>query len=697
MKNLFKSMMAVAVAAMSFTACSTDVTEDIAPAQEFTVKINAAAPETRTVFGTLDEGEYPTLWEGNEKIKVALNYATAKNSTAVEISDDGTTAVFTADLSADTTAPYTVYAVSPANVVNSQYINNSYNSWSLTIPANQTPTAISCDSAAQVLVGQSVASETRPTSVDIDFSHLTAYAKINFTNVALGTATVNSVTITADQNIAGKFYYYVADNTHGDTAGSIEANGATQTVTVTTSNLNRVWVALAPTAVSELTFTINTDQGAITKKVTGLNKEFKSGVVATFNVDMTGKTIEKGDKYTLVTDLSVLAEGDNVIIVAAEDDKALSTTWTSNNNTPTDIAKNENVIIPTTSVEILTVEDAGVNLYKFKNSAGKYIYASGTGNHLKLTETVAENCYWDITVDSSTGAAVMIAQTSATQKYLQYNKDNGLFSCYANTQKPVALYYYSNGGTKIAIDPQIIPAKTAIEIAATDTYAEVGLTVRGITGDVDIDWDAEWIDDAEVTDNTLYLTILKNTTSETREGSITISGGGASATITISQLGAVAGATVYTLTNKEICDWLTANDSTSSSYVNVSIESESGVWTANMSANKSNTFIQFRNKSNSFIKTPVFDKPIKSISFKMNAKQTSSRNIYVVPTNATFPSGDTAYSTSNILATNYGSVATGTTGGTVIINLSDTTQNQVMIVAQGGAIYVDEISVTCAD
>ena len=116
-----------------------------------------------------------------------------------------------------------------------------------------------------------------------------------------------------------------------------------------------------------------------------------------------------------------------------------------------------------------------------------------------------------------------------------------------------------------------------------------------------------------------------------------------------------------------------------------------------MSANKSNTFIQFRNKSNSFIKTPVFDKPIKSISFKVSTKQTTSRNIYVVPTNATFPSGDTAYSTSNILATNYGNVATGNTGGTVIINLSDTTQNQVMIVAQGGATYVDEISVTCAD
>lgn len=687
-------MMAIAVAAMSFTACSNDLTEDVTPSQEITVQINAVENLSRTHFGDLNEGKYPTLWDATDKVKVALNYATAKNSTNTEVSTDGTTAVFTADLSAETTAPYTVYAVSPAEVVNSTYINNSYNSWTLTIPANQTPTTTSCDPAAQVLVGQSAASETRPTSVDIAFSHLTAYAKINFTNVALGTATVNSVTITADQDIAGKFYYYVADNTHGDTAGSVEANGAVKSITITTSELNNVWVALAPTAVSELTFTINTDQGPIIKEVTSLNKEFKSGVVATFNVDMAGKTIEKADKYTLVTDLSVLAEGDNVIIAAAEDNKALSTTWTSNNNTPTDITKNENTIIPTSSVEILTVEDAGINLYKFKNSEDKYIYAPGTGNHLKLTETLGDNRYWDITVDSSTGAAVVVAQTSATQKYLQYNSDNGLFSCYANTQKAVALYYKSNGGAKIAIEPQIIPAKTAINLAATDTYAEVGLTLRGITEDVDTNWTAEWIDDAEVTDNTLYITVLENKTSEAREGSITLMGGSVETTITVSQLGKVAGS-VYTLTNGEICSWLTANGINTSSYVDASIESESGTWTANMSGNKSNTFLQIRKEKKSFAKTPVFDKPIKSITFKLNSKQTAGKYIYVIPANTELITD--AYTTSNILATNYGSATTAAGEQTIVIELTDKTQNQVMIVASGSTIYINEISVTCAE
>ena len=115
MKNLFKSMMAIAVAAMSFTACSTDVTEDIAPVEKFTVKINAVSPESRTVFGDIDGSKYPTLWDATDKVKASLNMTTAKNSTETTIADGGTTASFKLSLN-ESTAPYTIYAISPANV-----------------------------------------------------------------------------------------------------------------------------------------------------------------------------------------------------------------------------------------------------------------------------------------------------------------------------------------------------------------------------------------------------------------------------------------------------------------------------------------------------------------------------------------------------------------------------------------------------
>lgn len=685
-------MMAIAVAAMSFTACSNDLTEDVTPSQEFTVQINAVENLSRTHFGDLNEGKYPTLWDATDKIAASLANSNNKASdVATYVSDDNKTASFKVELNtANATAPYVVYAASPSTAVVSG-VHATYKSWNLNIPSSQKPTATSCDPAAQIVVGQSESSETLPSSVNIEFSHVTAYAKINFTNVALGEAKVESINIEADQNIAGRFYRYVA----GEKVGTTEANSPTKIITIDTSELTNVWVALAPTAVSKLTFTINTDKGAITKEV-AVNKEFKSGVVATFNVDMTGKTITTPDVYTLVTDLSVLAEGDNVVIAAADYNFAMGTTWNTNNNAQTAITKSDNTITPTAAVQILTVYDAGTNLYKF--SAGKdgenekYIHAPGGGNYLRGTTTEADNCYWDITVDSTTGAATMVAQTTETQKNLRYNDYNGIFSCYASGQNPVALYYKSNGGAKIAIDPQIIASDISNISDAGVNNATANIVVRGIAS-VTATPDGTVVSAASVSGNVLTYTVAANS-GDAREGSITLKGGSVETTITVSQLGKVAG-TVYTLTNKEICDWLNANGINTSSYVDASISSVSGTWTANMSGNKSNTFLQIRKEKKSFAKTPVFDKPIKSITFKLNSKQTAGKYIYVIPANTELITE--AYTTSNILATNYGSATTIAGEQTIVLELTDKTQNQVMIVACGSTIYINEISVTCAD
>lgn len=535
-------MMAIAVAAMSFTACSNDLTEDVTPSQEFTVQINAVENLSRTHFGDLNEGKYPTLWDATDKVRASLNMTSAKNSTETTIADDGTTASFKLSLN-ESTAPYTIYAISPASVASS--ISSEHRNWTITIPDSQEPSATSCDPAAQVVVSQTEALETLPSSVDMKFEHLTAYAKINFTNVTLGDAVVNSITITADQYIAGKHYYQVADN-GSYTAGDLRsANGAVKSITITTSELNNVWVALAPVAVSELTFTINTDKGAITKEVTGLNKEFKSGVVATFNVDMTGKTIEKADEYTLVTDLSVLAEGDNVIIAAADENYAISTDNSGYNRPATAITKDGNTIIPTTTVGIFTVHDAGTNLYAFKDASNDdaYLYDSSTGdyNNLATQATNDANGYWDITIkDATTGAAKVVSQ--GTNKVMQYNYNSGntpRFACYAGSQKDVALYYKSNGGAKIAIDPQIIASDINNVAADGVTNATANIVVRGIANPTATP-DGTVVTAASVSGNVLTYTVAANN-GAAREGSITLKGGSVEVTIKVTQDSSAAG------------------------------------------------------------------------------------------------------------------------------------------------------------
>lgn len=545
-------MMAIAVAAMSFASCSTDITEDIAPVEKFTVKINAVSPESRTAFGDLNEGKYPTLWEGNESIKAALNMANLYGKDPISltsVSDDKKTATFEASFTDDASGSYTIYAVSPASAYVSG-INTKYN-FNLEIPTEQTPTATSCDPKAQILVGQSATTTTRPTSVDMQFKHMTAYAKISFINAPISNDdAVTSINIASEVNIANRFNYYVAEKADGFPAGTINVNTGKKAITVNTKTLNGVWVALAPVDVSgtDLTFTINTEKGMFTKTVSmGENKVFKSGVVTTFNVDMTDAEFAANstDVYTLVTNLSVLAEGDNVIIASAETDYAISTDNTGYNRPAVEITKSENTITPAANVGIFTVHDAGTNLYAFKDASNDnaYLYASSSSNNYYNLETQAENDangHWDITLDSTTGKATVAAQGTNTYNVLHCitsGSGSVYFGATPSTYTKgylVSLYYKSNGGAKIAIEPQIIASDIKNVAAAGVTDATANIVVRGIAS-VTATPDGAVVTAASVSDNVLTYTVAVNS-GEAREGSIKISGGGVEKTITVSQL-----------------------------------------------------------------------------------------------------------------------------------------------------------------
>ena len=543
-------MMAIAVAAMSFASCSTDVTEDIAPVEKFTVKINAVSPESRTVFGDINEGKYPTLWTGNESIKAELNLTSAYNNPAIPItsvSADKTSATFEATFKATDADEYTIYAVCPADAYVSGP-NSKYN-FNLLIPTEQTPTATSCDPKAQILVGQSATTTTRPTSVDMQFKHMTAYAKISFINTNLSNdVTISSIDISSESHIAGKYNYYVAEHADGFPAGTINPNTPAQSITVNTSSLKDVWVALAPVDVSDtdMTFVITTSKGFLTKTIHfGDDKSFKSGVITTFNVDMSGIELESADKYTLVTDLSVLAEGDNVIIASAGSDYAISTDNSGSHRSATGITKSDNTITPNSLVGIFTVHDAGTNLYAFKDASNDnaYLYASTSSSYYDLG-TQAENDangHWDITLDSTTGEAIVVAQGTNTNNVIHCITSSGgnvYFGATPSTYTKgyfVSLYYKSNGGAKIAIEPQIKASDISNVAAEGVQNATANIEVRGIAS-VTATPDGTVVTAASVSGNVLTYTVAANTSSSSRTGTITLEYNSVSVTINVIQL-----------------------------------------------------------------------------------------------------------------------------------------------------------------
>ena len=544
MKNLFKSMMTVAVAAMAFASCSTNFTDEVSYGEKVLFTVNAVNDEiTRSTFGEPAEGKYPTLWEGNEKFVINVNGEGDGKTTSdvtAKFSADNRSAYLSVGYELASQSDYTLHAMVPASAC----VYNSITAgkgWQVTIPTAQTPKANSCDAAAQILIGVSETKTTTAESFDMTFKHAVAYGKMSLKNLNLGDATISSVAITSTKNIAGRFYINHKTGAYSDNSGA-------KSITINTTSTENIWFALAPVDVSgtALSIIVNTNKGTFTKEVTmPANRVFEAGKISAFGVDMTGVALVAPVQYTLLTDIAKLNIGDQVVIAAANANLAISATQNSNNRAQAAITKSADkstISDPGSAVEIFTVEEgstSGTYAFKAQKKAG-YIYAaSSSSNYLRTQTSKDANSSWNITI-ASTGVATIKATGSNTRNWLRHNANNGLFACYASGQNDVVLYYLSSNTEEPEPDttPEIIPAQTAIEIAADEHYADVALTLKNITETVYVDWDAEWVDEAYTEDDTLYISVLSNETTESRKATFTLTANGAEATVTLTQLGA---------------------------------------------------------------------------------------------------------------------------------------------------------------
>lgn len=486
-----KSLMLFAAAAMAFAGCSKDdgTTNDMGMKVRFT----AGTDQTRTAFGEPDGTTYPTLWQEGDKIALRLNTSTSKTDCPVTPTNGGANATFDATLTDDGSGSYTIQALSPASAFVSALASGN---WRVTVPSTQTPTAASCDPAAQILFAASETTTTMPASVSLRFKHATAYGKFSFKNLNLGSATVNSISITTEPAITGRFEYDFSTN-------ALSENSSSNTLTIETASTENIWFACAPADLSNTTLkvVISTDQGTLTKEVSlPANRAFKAGRIATFDLDMTGIELAAPVRYELLTAASDLEAGDQVIIAAKNSGVAISSTQNSNNRAETAVTKEENYIVsPSDAVEIFDVEVVG-EFYAFKatKTAG-YIYAASSGSNYMRTESeLDDNGKWKLTF--ADGTASLVAQGTNTRNQLKYNSSSKIFSCYSSGQQPIALYV-----KKGSSGPRFSVTATETELASTTTSASVA-----IGGNVA--WTATVTGDATFENGTKTLTGTGSTT-----------------------------------------------------------------------------------------------------------------------------------------------------------------------------------------
>lgn len=258
MKNLFKNLMLVAVAAMAFTACTETNDEVNAVSKttrfEFTANI---AEETRSGFAEKEEGAtaYKSEWFGNETLKLFVtDYQGYYVETTASINAEGK---FDLELT-DAPESFFISVCSPAESWASE---SSY-----TIPAEQTPLANSVDPKAHLL--QSSPMPVFGGQASIDLTHSAAYGKM----------TVKGVGFEIDHVVV-------------DLKGSFYGSARELSYTINADNVqnNTFWFATEPIDVAEFTVTAYPAEGnAVTKTVdvaeAGKTMSFQYGRVGTFSV-----------------------------------------------------------------------------------------------------------------------------------------------------------------------------------------------------------------------------------------------------------------------------------------------------------------------------------------------------------------------------------------------------------------------------
>jgi hypothetical protein len=446
-----KTLLLLAAAALSLTACQFQEAEKPETGQKSVLFHALADMPTRTVFGEGQNGYYPTYWTDDDtQVKLALGY-TEPQDAQVTPSEDGLTATFAATLNPESTqAPYVVNAFSPASAV--QGLSPEGGAWEVVIPDSQTPLSASVDESAMLLWARSLEASELPDEMDLTFKHLTAYILLSITNIHPDFSYPLSVEISSSTPLAGYWRFNFED-------GSLNEIDGSHTIFLDTHTTENLWIACAPADLSgqTLTFTVNIDDASLVKEVQmPQDRVLRSGRVARLNVDFSGivpGTQPEEQDFYLLMDPSLLQPGDKVIIANQEGTYGLGEKNTGG-ATPyrqaVPITVNKGMITDRGEATVLTLAaGSSSGTWAFKAPDG-YLSTSTVRNSMTTVDAIQGTSSWSISLGSSGDATIMAQE--GTCNYMRYNYNKGSysrFSAYASNSSlkdPVAIYRQGYGG-----------------------------------------------------------------------------------------------------------------------------------------------------------------------------------------------------------------------------------------------------------
>lgn len=466
MKKLMKSLMLVAAAAMALTSCENEVLDSVESGENFTMNFIADAPESRTSV-TIEGNKASFAWSGDEDFQFIQYLSDGEHSymsfgSEVTTEKSGDQLLISATFNGEEETEYQYVAIHPASgrATNS---NTDFNKNKLIIPGEQTLTDGSYDPNSDLMVSKVVTATGAVSDAQaLRFTRLVAIGEMNLKGMQLdGEESIKSVKFSVESaKLTGRCYVDLATATvieygytnEGSKTNEVILTPAEGETFAANATSTKVYFTCAPVELasgSSYTITVDTDKAVYTKSATLGEKalSFGAGNVTAFGVNMA--TAERTEKVTstetwsLVTDATALAAGDEVIIAAAGAPVAMSTTQNSNNRGTATITKNENTITfeSTAGVQIFELQSGIVTgTFAFYDSASDgYLYAASSSSNQLRTGTLNNNASWAVEIAES-GVATIKAQGSYTRNWLRYNSGNSIFSAYGSGQGDVVLY-----------------------------------------------------------------------------------------------------------------------------------------------------------------------------------------------------------------------------------------------------------------
>lgn len=525
MKTFFKSILAVAVCASLFAACSKDDTvSDPSNGRKVTMTVTASS-ELESASGsrtTYDPLTGKVSWNATGEFLQVLE--TAASTTVFATSQkgviSGNIAKFAVTFPANENTPLVYNAVYPASAwVTSS--NTDITNMKVITPTVQQPTATSFDSNADLLIAKSISVESQPTELQMSFGRAVAIGKMTVKNLASAESVLGVKFTAPDKKVTGRSYVDM-------TAGTIKEygyiNNFADNVTLNYSSEMNItanseagmtaYFTCFPFEVATgetFTVTVTTASKIFTKTVTvqeGRALAFAAGDSSTFAVDMTGATEEEnetlsGDYVITATQsettyaMSSLAEGSRlapVVITPSNPyktgDETLIWTITKSGDNYT-ISQGENYLswesgnsatTSTTPYELVITKNKSEGTYQIasaatpsrilaKNTQAAYGFGFYTGSQTKdLTLIPAEYVKLpQITLDQTT---LTLSYNDTETHYIPVTLKN------AETQDVSVAIYDGTEGTE---QPDWITtggSENRLEVAATENTVATPRTAR---------------------------------------------------------------------------------------------------------------------------------------------------------------------------------------------------------------------------